>query len=365
MKKYISIFILLLLISCQPSDNEVKTSPYWQTYNAKTNKKSKKIVLVSGDEEYRSEEALPMLAKILSAHHGFDCTVLFAQDTSALGIVDPNCTTNIMGLEALEDADLMILFTRFRALPDEQMQHFQAYLEKGKPIIGIRTATHAFNFKDTTSNFYHWGNYYNGEKTDWKGGFGQKVLGLNWFTHHGHHKHQSTKGIFAPDAEKNPITKGIENGNIWGSTDVYGVRLPMVEGAVPLILGQTMNRTGEYDENDIFFGMKATDSEVATESSNKKYNPNEPLMPIVWAKSYQVKNGKLGQSLTSTIGASSDLLNEQLRRLFVNATYHLLNLDVPEKAKVGFVGDYQPTQYSFKSDSFWLERNIVIEVLEE
>src|SRR4029078_5034226 len=75
--------------------------------------KGKHIVLVSGDEEYRSEEALPQLAKILAKHHGFKCTVLFAINPDDNSI-DPNKNNNIAGLEALKTADLMILFTRFR-----------------------------------------------------------------------------------------------------------------------------------------------------------------------------------------------------------------------------------------------------------
>ena len=88
----------------------------------------KHIVLVSGDEEYRSEEALPQLAKILSSEHGFDCTVLFAIDPKT-GLIDPNYRQNIPGLGALKNADLLILFTRRRNLPDEQMQAFDEYLK--------------------------------------------------------------------------------------------------------------------------------------------------------------------------------------------------------------------------------------------
>ena len=79
--------------------------------------KGKHVVLISGDEEYRSEEALPQLGKILAKRHGFNCTVLFAVDP-ATGTIDPNNLSNIPGLEALKTADLMILFTRFRDLPD-------------------------------------------------------------------------------------------------------------------------------------------------------------------------------------------------------------------------------------------------------
>src|SRR5947209_5805042 len=104
--------------------------------------KGKHIVLVSGDEEYRSEEALPQLAKILAKHHGFKCTVLFAINPDD-GTIDPKNTHNIPGLEALDNADLMVIFTRFRDLPDEQMKHSVKYVASGKPIVGMRTATHA------------------------------------------------------------------------------------------------------------------------------------------------------------------------------------------------------------------------------
>src|ERR1700758_1942569 len=82
----------------------------------------KDVVLISGDEEYRSEEALPQLARILAKHHGFKCTVLFAIDPKD-GTINPNRRDNIPGLEALRSADLLVIFTRFRDLPDEQMKY--------------------------------------------------------------------------------------------------------------------------------------------------------------------------------------------------------------------------------------------------
>ena len=100
-----------------------------------------KVVLVSGDEEYRSEETLPQLGKILAKRHGFRCTVLFAIDKKT-GAINPNQNDNIPGLEALDDADLLVLFTRFRNLPDEQMQHLADYIQSGRPIVATRIATH-------------------------------------------------------------------------------------------------------------------------------------------------------------------------------------------------------------------------------
>src|SRR5271168_726284 len=136
--------------------------------------KGKNIVLISGDEEYRSEESLPQLAKILSTYHGFHCTVLFAINPKD-GTINPNQNDNIPGLEALDSADLMIIFTRFRNLPDEQMKHVADFLESGKPLIGLRTATHAFAIpKGKTYSRYDWNN------KEWDGGFGRQVLGETW-----------------------------------------------------------------------------------------------------------------------------------------------------------------------------------------
>src|SRR5262245_1078899 len=181
----------------------------------------KHIVLVSGDEEYRSEETLPQLAKILSKHHGFKCTVLFAVDRKD-GTINPGQLDNIPGLEALKTADLLVVETRFRDLPDEQMKHIADYVDSGRPILGLRTATHAFDLKTSkTYGKYGW------QSKDWDGGFGRQVLGETWINHHGQHGSQSTRGILAPGAGEHPILRGIRDGDIWGPTDVYAVRLPL------------------------------------------------------------------------------------------------------------------------------------------
>ncbi|MDZ7690815.1 MAG: hypothetical protein U5K69_06715 [Balneolaceae bacterium] len=95
----------------------------------------KHIVLVSGDEEYRSEEALPLSGQILATRHGFRTTVLFAINPET-GHVDPEYQTNIPGLSQLQEADLMVISTRFRELPDEQMKYIDEYIQAGKPVVG-------------------------------------------------------------------------------------------------------------------------------------------------------------------------------------------------------------------------------------
>lgn len=282
----------------------------------------KHIVLVSGDEEYRSEEGLPQLGKILARHHGFKCTVLFAIDPKD-GTINPDRRDNIPGLEALETADLMVIFTRFRDLPDEQMKHLVDYIESGRPIVGLRTATHAFDIKNSdTYARYSW------QSREWDGGFGRQVLGETWVRHHGHHGHESTRGVIAPGAESHPIVRGIEDGDIWGPTDVYAVRLPLPGDSKPLVLGQ------------VLAGMKPTDKPVAG-------TKNDPMMPIAWVKSYTGRAGKKARVFTTTMGASEDLASAGLRRLLVNACYWAVGKEdeIPARSKVDIVGEYRPRPF--------------------
>lgn len=312
----------------------------------------KHIVLVSGDEEYRSEEALPQLAKILAKRHGFRCTVLFAIDPDT-GIIDPNNQNNISGLEALDTADLMIIFTRFRNLPDEQMQHIDAYLKRGGPVLGIRTATHAFLIPK--GKWAHYGNGYKGPMTEWADGFGRLVLGEKWINHHGSHRNESTRGIIAPGAKDLPITRGLADGDIWGPTDVYGVRLPLPGDSKPIVLGQVVARKGPSDPSDPFYGMRPDDGPPV---EGKK---NNPMMPIAWTKTYQVPDGKQGRAFTSTIGAATDLVSEGTRRLLVNGAYWCLGMEdeIPAGGtNVELVGEYKPTAYQGHRGDYWAQRNM-------
>lgn len=285
--------------------------------------KGKHVVLVSGDEEYRSEEALPQLARILSQRHGFHCTVLFAIDP-ATGAIDPNRRDNIPGLQALDTADLMILMIRFRDLPDDQMKHIVDYVDSGRPVIGIRTATHAFDLK-THPAYASW----SWNSKDWDGGFGRQVLGETWIAHHGKHKVQSTRGIIARGQENHPILSGIKDGGIWVPTDVYEVRLPLPGGSTPLVLGQ------------VLAGMNAADPPAGS--------GNDPLMPVAWVRTCESLNGTKARVFTTTMGSSQDLLNEGFRRMLVNAVYWTLGLEsrIQPRANVDLVGAYQPLPFGF------------------
>ena len=103
------------------------------------------VVFVTGDDEYRSEITMPMIAEILEARHGIKTSVAYARPI-------PQTKDNIEGLEALDSADLMVMFTRFRALPDDQLARITKYVASGKPIVGLRTSTHAFLYPEGSAH---------------------------------------------------------------------------------------------------------------------------------------------------------------------------------------------------------------------
>lgn len=315
--------ITLTIFFCALGTWLCSQQPQWVQYEpAPSIAKNKHIVFVSGDEEYRSEEALPMLAQILAKKHGFRCTVLFALDPKT-GTIDPNNSANIPGLEKLDSADLMVIFTRFRELPDDNMEHIDRYLRAGKPVIGIRTATHAFHYqKNPDSKFaqYDWESKIEG----WQNGFGKKVLGETWIAHHGDHGKEGMRAFIngvEPTAQ-HPVLNGVKD--IWCPTDVYAVK-QLPEGAEVLLYGQPTK------------GMTAL-SPVSLEKT---------IMPVAWITNYEIEPGKKGRAFTSTMGAAVDLVNEDLRRMFVNACYWALDEKVPEKADVQFVTPFKPTMFGF------------------
>lgn len=305
----------------------------------------KKIVLVSGDEEYRSEEAMPMLAQILSVHHGFDCTVVFSMSPDGK-FVDPNNGDSLEGIEALKFADLMIIATRFRHPSEHAMNYIDEYLSKGKPVIGLRTATHGFN--GIKGKYSHYNNGYKGDKAKWADGFGRFVLGEKWISHHGHHKHQATGGIIVESAKDHPILRGVDEKTIWGPSDVYGVRLPLPGDSQPLVLGAVLE------------GMEVGDKPIAGEDDPKK--KNDPMMPVVWTKTYDSDSGVKGRVLNTTMGAATDFVEPGLRRIVVNGVFWALGMEsqIPLESKIDFVTDYKPSAYGFTPNDgkYWKEKNI-------
>ena len=272
----------------------------------------KKIVLLAGDEEYRSEEAMPMLGKILSQKHGFDCMVVFSIDEKT-GIIDPNNQKSLHGLKALEGADLMMVATRFRDLSDEEFAIIGRFLNAGKPVIGLRTATHAFRGKAKFESLAC-------------AEFGLKILGEKWVSHHGSHKHQGARGVVEEANKNHPVLNSVAD--VFAPSDVYGV--------VHLGAADTILLRGAVTEN------------LDPASKPIPGDKNNPMMALAWLHEYTAPDGATkGTAFCTTAGAAVDLVSEDLRRIVVNAAFHLTGLEVPEKADVDYVDPYYPSFFGF------------------
>ena len=304
--------------------------PRWLSYRGADGPGAgRHIVLVAADQEYRSEESLPMLARILSARHGFDCSVLFALNPD--GLVDPSqkirwqdesVLHQVPGLELLESADLVIWFSRLITLSDAQLQLVYAYLDSGKPLIGLRTANHGFIGFDYELD---------GRRQD----FGVDVLGGSFRSHHGNWHQDSTRGLIVESHAAHPILRGVHD--VWGPSDVYrtyaeGAALPA--DCTPLLLGQPL--LGRQHDDPV--------------------NPELEALPVAWVKSWTGRTGKSARVFHSTMGSARDFESADLRRLLVNAVYWCLELEerIDPNASVELVGPYSPHASGFDYEGLGL-----------
>jgi len=299
--------------------------------------KNKHVVLLSGDEEYRSEEAMPMLAKILSQRHGFTCTVLFALDAD--GTINPENQKSLAGSEALASADAIVLSLRFRQWLEADMHRFIAAWNRGVPIIALRTSTHAFNFPAGSP----YSKYSYNARDPWAGGWGKHVLGETWLTHWGKHKFEATRGVIEPGAKNEALLRGVTD--VFGDSDVYEAYPPT--DAKILMRGLVLKGMNPADAPAEQIKKRVTDKQ--------DQGINSPAMPIVWTRTHASENGKQNKILTTTMGAATDLENESLRRLVVNGVYWGLGLEVPAKADVRYVDPFTPRKYGFKGYRFGLK----------
>jgi putative membrane-bound dehydrogenase-like protein len=276
--------------------------------------KGKHLVFLAGDHEYRSEETLPAIARLLAKHHGFKCTVLF--DIDQEGHIAAGEPQNIPGMEALDSADLAVVFLRFQGLPPEQMRHFDAYLNRGGPVVGLRTATHAFKGTPEPYSKYD----FNSKVAGYESGFGHQVLGQTWVGHYGKNHQQSTRISIVPDQAAHPILRGVKD--IWVQAGGY-VGKP-TSGEV-LTMAQPLN------------GM----------TPDSPTDSTKPPMPSEWTRTYRSPSGKEGRVFTTLYGTSEDITNEGYRRLIVNGIFWSLGLEDAIKAdlNIALVGAAKPNTF--------------------
>ncbi len=279
----------------------------------------KHIVLIAGDHEYRGEETLPALARILAKRYGFKCSCFFTTDPKT-GYLLPG-SSNLYGLEALKTADLMIVFLRFQDFKDEEMQHIVDYLDAGKPVMGLRTSTHGFLIKKG-KKFHKYSDKYRGD--DYNGGFGEQILGENWVGHYGRNHRQSSRLVLEKEQLGHPVLRGLKDVH----AQCGGYRADPIEGSITLAKGQILN------------GM----------TLDSPPDETKEVLPVAWVREYEGPNtGKRGRVFTTTHGASEDILNDGFRRMRINASLWCMGMDDAIKADgpIDFVGPYNPVTYGF------------------
>ena len=303
----------------------------WLTYRGVSGPgKGKHVVLIASEQEYRSEQAMPMLAKVLAKHHGFDCTVLFSVNEN--GEVDPTLPApfkdkarrhNIPGLAHLKDADCLILFSRYMQLPDDRMKCFHDYFDSGKPLIALRTTNHGFMG----------GKKYqvNGHDVSLK-----ELLGGAFMGHHGGWHRESTRGIIVSENKAHPILTGVDD--IWGTSDVYRCHddnFPLPDDCTALVMGQPLVN-------------------LAPDAA-----PNmakEPL-PVAWTKTWTGNQDRSSRIFHFTMGSAEDFANPGVRRLTVNAVYWGLSMEAAIQAdrSVDIVGTYRPLKAGFNYEELGVQ----------
>lgn len=298
--KAIILFTLFFLFGCNNKMIHQSSKPH--------------IVFIMGDDEYRSEESMPMLAKILQREMNAKVSLCFPVDSN--GYINPNTKDNIINLESLKTADLMVIFCRFRALPDNQLQYILDYVDSGRPIVGFRTSTHLFQYKDDKNKEYL--------NNEWP----QKVFGQKWVTHHGHF-----------DDGNNPLTsvftKNTQHKILTGLKPFEAYSwLYHVDGGDWKLYG---------DSSPFLYGK-------ALKTNHEKELDKFPLEnPVAWTKTYTTSKGKSARVFFTTLGHPYDFKNENMRRLAVNGIYWALGKEsmISEKIKVSPEGEYVPGNSGF------------------
>lgn len=307
--KYLVFILAVFTMACQPGSSQPEETQA---------EKAPYIVFVTGDEEYRSEESMPMLARILK-EDGFRVKVCYSIDSA--GYIDPNNLFHINGLESLDSADMMVVFTRFRELPANELEYISRFAESGKPMVGFRTATHAFRYKqDTTQRYYN---------EEWP----IKVFGQKWITHHGHFKDGEghlTDVNLIDEKSSHPVMRGVSafKAYSWlyhvdgGDFELYG-------DSDPLLIGTSLKSNHEMNNRLDKFPLNN---------------------PVAWTKTYTGESGNAARVFFTTLGHPFDFKAESMRKLALNGIYWAMGMEdkIPaEGIDATIIGTYDPNNSGF------------------
>jgi len=219
------------------------------------------LVILSAEREYRTNETLPKFA-LEQLGRDFRVSYVYASEH------DRN---DLPGIDVLDEADVALFSVRRRVLPDEQLSVIRRFVDSGKPVIGIRTANHAFVLRgrEPPEGLAAWE------------AFDAEVIGGNYRGHHGNELKTAVK--LAPDAGDHPILAGVDVDGLRPNGSLYRVR-PLVESARALLVGSVAGKSEE---------------------------------PVAWTNSR--KNG--GRVFYTSLGASADFDLSSFQHLLKNGIF--------------------------------------------
>ncbi|CAH0998925.1 hypothetical protein LEM8419_00220 [Neolewinella maritima] len=316
MKYLTSLFLLLFLCTCGPATNSTV-----QSGGEVPPADRPKVVFVTGDEEYRSEESMPMLARMLENNMDVQTVVGYSLDSA--GVIDPNNVYSISQLDELADADLMVVFARYRQLPAEMARKITDYAESGRPLVGFRTATHTFKYVEEKDSALMVLN------DDWP----TRVFGQQWIVHHGHFEdgHGKLTDVTVREGkEDNPILRGFEPFEAYSWLyHVDGGDWKLSGDSDPILMGHSLRSKQEADG---------------------KLDEYPLDQPVAWTKTYTGTSGIPARVFFTTLGHPYDFREESMRKLALNGIYWALGRedDIPEDgADATTIGTYTPNNSGF------------------
>ncbi|MCB1204851.1 MAG: ThuA domain-containing protein [Verrucomicrobiae bacterium] len=173
------------------------------------------LVIVTAEDEYRTEETLPAFA-IRELGRTFKISVVYGDEEEKW---------NLPGVAVVRDADLLLLSVRRRNLPPEQLALFRDHIAAGKPLVGIRTASHAFHQRNEGAG---------AGLDEWRD-FDAVVLGGNYTGHHGNEIKTFAKVV--PDARPHPILAGVDPDEFATAGSLYQ-NTPLQKNTEVLMMGR-------------------------------------------------------------------------------------------------------------------------------
>jgi len=237
------------------------------------------LVFLIGEDEYQTAETLPEFARRELEPRGFRVEII--QEI-------PGDKGNFAGLiPALSKADALVVSVRRRALPKGQLDAIRAHLEAGKPLVGIRTASHAFAPRDADREEL----VVKGGRAEWPR-FDPEVLGGNYSGHHGTGPRATLRP--APGAEHHPILSGVDVIPFSTAGTLYRVS-PLSGSATPLLIGSV---------------------------------PGQPEEPVAWVHAYGPKQARV---FYTSLGHPEDFDQPAFCRLLVNGIAWALTRASPPK----------------------------------